>query len=152
MRTLVLGVGNLLLGDEGVGVHAAHALARRDDLGPDTHVVDAGTAFLDFLPEIEKAERILIVDAMEAGGTPGSVYRTPFDSCKHPQMLVSLHGFDLSRVLFMAGNHGNPSVTVFGVEPGEISWGMELSAAVAGTLPLLEQAIVDAISEGQGAT
>ena len=145
MKTLILGMGNLLLGDEGVGVHAAHALARRDDLGADTQVIDAGTAFLDVLPELETAEKIIIVDAMEAGGTPGSVYRTPFDNCIHPQMLVSLHGFDLSRVLFMAGNQHNPSVTVFGVEPASIKWGMELSPAVRRTMPQLEQAIVDAV-------
>jgi len=147
MRTLVLGVGNLLLGDEGVGVHAARALACRTGLSPQTQIVEAGTAFLDFLPEIETAERIIIVDAMEAGGTPGSVYRMPFDDCKHPQMLASLHGFDLSRVLFLAGNQHNPEVIVFGVEPASINWGMELSPALARTMPLLEKAIVDAVRD-----
>ena len=147
MRTLVLGVGNLLLGDEGVGVHAARSLAARSDLADETQVVDAGTAFLDFLPEIEKAEKIILVDAMEAGGTPGSVYRVPFDQCRHPEMLASLHGFDLGRVLYMAGNERNPEVTVFGVEPGRINWGMELSPAVARTMPLLEAAIVEALRE-----
>ena len=116
MNTLILGMGNLLLCDEGVGVHVARALAQRD-LPPDTAVVEAGTAFLDVLPDIEKADRILLIDAMEGGGAPGSVYRVPFDQCLHPEMLASLHGFDLSRVLFMAGNNRKPEVTVFGVEP-----------------------------------
>ena len=145
MNTLILGLGNLLLTDEGVGVHAARALAARE-LPAGVSVVEAGTAFLDVLPEIEKADRILLIDAMEGGGAPGSVYRVPFDQCRHPEMLASLHGFDMSRVLFMAGNQRNPEVTVFGVEPATIEWGMEVSAAVARTMPLLEEAIVNEVT------
>src|SRR5690242_21713074 len=145
MNTLILGLGNLLLTDEGVGVHAARALAARD-LPEGVSVVEAGTAFLDVLPEIEWADRILLIDAMEGGGAPGSVYRVPFDQCRHPEMLASLHGFDMSRVLFMAGNQRNPEVTVFGVEPATIEWGMEVSAAVARTMPLLEEAIVNEVT------
>jgi hydrogenase maturation protease len=141
MNTLILGLGNLLLSDEGVGVHVARALAERE-LPPGVSVVEAGTAFLDVLPDIEKADRILLVDAMEGGGPPGSVYRVPFDACKHPDMLASLHGFDMSRVLFMAGNERSPEVTVFGVEPAKIEWGLDVSPAVRRALPALEEAIL----------
>ncbi len=145
MNTLILGIGNLLLSDEGVGVHAARALAKRE-LPPGVSVVEAGTAFLDVLPDIEKADRILLIDAMEGGGAPGSVYRVPFDQCRHPGMLASLHGFDMSRVLFMAGNDRNPEVTVFGVEPERIEWGTEVSPAVRRTLPALETVILHELS------
>ncbi len=148
MNTLILGLGNLLLTDEGVGVHAARALAARE-LPEGVSVVEAGTAFLDVLPEIEKADRILLIDAMEGGGAPGSVYRVPFDECRLPEMLASLHGFDMSRVLFMAGNQRNPQVTVFGVEPAKIEWGTEVSPAIARTLPLLEQAILHELTPPQ---
>ncbi len=145
MNTLILGMGNLLLCDEGVGVHVARALAQRD-LPPDTAVVEAGTAFLDVLPDIEKADRILLIDAMEGGGAPGSVYRVPFDQCRHPDMLASLHGFDLSRVLFMAGSDRAPEVTVFGVEPARIEWGTELSPTIQRVLPAVEKAILNELS------
>ncbi|HEY1897442.1 MAG TPA: hydrogenase maturation protease [Terracidiphilus sp.] len=141
MNTLILGMGNLLLCDEGVGVHVARALAQRE-LPPNVAVVEAGTAFLDVLPDIEKADRILLVDAMEGGGAPGSVYRLPFDQCLHPEMLASLHGFDLSRVLFMAGSNRTPEVTVFGVEPARIEWGTELSPVIQQVLPAVEDAIL----------
>jgi hydrogenase maturation protease len=146
MNTLILGLGNLLLCDEGVGVHVARALAQRE-LPPGVSVVDAGTAFLDVLPDIEKADRILLVDAMEGGGNPGSVYRVPFDQCLHPEMLASLHGFDLSRVLFMAGSERNPEVTVFGIEPARIEWGTELSSNVQRMLPAIEQAILSELTQ-----
>lgn len=144
MNTLILGLGNLLLADEGVGVHAARALAGTE-LPPGVSVVEAGTAFLDVLPEIEKAERIVLIDAMEGGGAPGSVYRVPFNECRHPEMLASLHGFDMSRVLFMAGNHRAPKVTVFGVEPARIEWGTDLSPALERVLPLLTNAVLSEI-------
>jgi hydrogenase maturation protease len=145
-NTLILGMGNLLLCDEGVGVHVARALAQRD-LPPSVSVVEAGTAFLDVLPDIEWADRILLVDAMEAGRVPGSIYRVPFDECQHPAMLASLHGFDLSRVLYIAGSNRNPEVTVFGVEPACIEWGIELSATVRQVLPAVEAAILDELSQ-----
>ena len=141
MNTLILGMGNLLLCDEGVGVHVARALAQID-LPPGVAVVEAGTAFLDVLPDIERADRILLIDAMEGGGMPGSVYRVPFDQCRHPEMLASLHGFDLSRVLYMAGNDRKPEVTVFGIEPERIVWGTELSPAVERAMPAVERAIL----------
>ena len=146
MKTLILGMGNLLLCDEGVGVHVARALSQRS-LPPDVAVVEAGTAFLDVLPDIEKADRILLVDAMEGGGAPGSVYRVPFDECLHPEMLASLHGLDISRVLFMAGNNRAPEVTVFGIEPALIEWGTELSPAIKRVMPAVEQAILHELSQ-----
>jgi|HubBroStandDraft_6_1064221.scaffolds.fasta_scaffold56382_2 hypothetical protein len=76
MNTLILGMGNLLLCDEGVGVHVARALAQRD-LPADVAVVEAGTAFLDVLPDIEKADRILLIDAMEGGGAPAACIGCP---------------------------------------------------------------------------
>jgi hydrogenase maturation protease len=145
MNTLILGLGNLLLSDEGVGVHVARVLADMN-LPSGVSVVEAGTAFLDVLPEIEKADRIVLVDAMEGGGVPGSVYRVPFQQCRHPEMLASLHGFDMSRVLFMAGNHRAPEVTVFGVEPARIEWGTEVSPAVQRVLPMIADAILQEVT------
>src|SRR5215469_13702445 len=144
MNVLILGLGNLLLSDEGVGVHVARSLARRE-FPPGVSVVEAGTAFLDVLPDIEKADRILLIDAMEGGDAPGSVYRVPFDQCRHPDMLASLHGFDMSRVLYMAGNARRPQVVVFGVEPEKIEWGMELSAVVQRSLPKLCELILEEV-------
>jgi len=146
MNTLVLGMGNLLLCDEGVGVHVARALSQCE-LPSNVSVVEAGTAFLDVLSDIERADRILLIDAMEGGGAPGSVYRVPFDQCKHPDMLASLHGLDLSRVFYMAGNNRSPKVTVFGVEPALIEWGTELSPTVQRMLPAIQQAILEELSQ-----
>jgi len=144
-RQLILGIGNLLLGDEGVGVHLARVL-QREHLPPNTIVLEVGTAFLDSIPEIEKADRIIVVDAMQAGHLPGTVYRVPFDECARNERLASLHGFDLSRALFLAGTISMPEVVVFGVEPARIGWGLELSPEIQKAIP----AAVDAIKKEIG--
>ena len=140
MRTLILGIGNLLLCDEGVGVHLARAL-QQERLPENVVILDVGTAFLDALPEIELADRIIMVDAMEAGHAPGTVYRIPFEDCAKRDMLASLHGFDLSRTLFMAGRETTPEAVVIGIEPARIDWGVELSPEVQEMFPALIEAV-----------
>jgi len=129
MKTVVLGIGNLLLSDEGVGVHAARALAQ-EELPGEVEVLDVGCAFLDALPALEQADRIIIVDAMEAGEAPGTVYRIPLDQCRPRELVGSLHEFDLPRALFLCGRTTMPEAVVYGVEPATIEWGLELSPAV----------------------
>jgi hydrogenase maturation protease len=119
MRTLILGIGNLLLSDEGVGVHVARAL-QREELPSNVITLEVGTAFLDALPEIELADRIIIIDAMQADHAPGTIYRVPFEDCVKPECIASLHGFDLSRVIYLAGRETAPEAIVIGVEPGRI--------------------------------
>lgn len=136
IKTLVMGIGNLLLCDEGVGVHAARAL-QQEQLPPNVVAIDTGTAFLDSLPEIERADRIIIVDAMKAGKAPGSIYRVPFEDCARPECIASLHGFDMSRVLYMSGRQTAPEVIVIGAEPARIEWGTELSPDLQAALPRL---------------
>jgi len=140
MRTLILGIGNLLLCDEGVGVHVARAL-QREQLPENVITLEVGTAFLDALPEIELADRIIIVDAMEAGHAPGTVYRIPFEDCAKRDMLASLHGFDLSRTLFMAGRETAPEAVVIGVEPSRIDWGIDLSPKIQEMMPSIIEVV-----------
>jgi hydrogenase maturation protease len=140
MKTLILGIGNLLLCDEGVGVHVARAL-KQEQLPGNVVILEVGTAFLDALPEIEHADRIIIVDAMQAGHAPGTIYRVPFEDCVKPECIASLHGFDLSRVLFMAGRESPPEAVVIGVEPGRIDWGTDLSTEIQEMIPSVIETI-----------
>jgi hydrogenase maturation protease len=143
VRTIVLGIGNLLLGDEGVGVHAARALAAAG-CPPGVEALDVGTAILDALPAIEEADRLVVVDAMRAGGAPGTVYRLDGPDLERNGCIASLHGFDLPRVLALTRRRTAPEVVVFGVEPELIDWSLELSAPVAASLPALLAAVREA--------
>ena len=134
MPTLVLGLGNLLLADEGVGVHVAQRML--DDETPDDAVVlDVGNAVFDAMPAIAAADRVIVVDAMEGGGSPGTIYRVPIDDCQNSGPIGSVHGFDMKSVLHMVGRKDPLEVIVIGVEPEVIGWSMELSEAVAEALP-----------------
>jgi hydrogenase maturation protease len=149
MKTLVLGLGNLLLCDEGVGVHAARALL--EEGCPDgVTILDVGTAILGALPDIEAAERIIVVDAVKAGGIPGSVYKMPFSDFIQKPVIASMHGFDLSRVLALAGRTDPPEVVVVGVEPAVIDWSMDLSPQVAASFHLVLDTIREEIGESGG--
>lgn len=144
MRTLVLGLGNLLLADEGVGVHAARALMEETLLG--ATVLDVGTAILDALPALEKAERLVVVDAVQAGKEPGTVYRMTLDDFARKDCIASMHGFDLPRALALSGRIDPPEVIVVGVEPALIDWSLALSPPVARALPLVLDLVRDEIA------
>lgn len=140
MKTVVLGIGNLLLGDEGVGVHAVNAL-RHEECPKEIEVVEVGTAILDALPVLEKADRVIVLDAMKAHGEPGTVYRVPLEDCRTSPCIASMHGFDLVRVLALTHRKDTPEVLVLGVEPAYIDWSMELSPQVAKAIPVLLEAV-----------
>ena len=127
MKCVILGVGNLLLRDEGIGVHVAQAL--KGMLLPDgVEVVDGGTSpDLPYL--VEGADKLIVVDAVQAGGEPGSIYRlTPEDVAARPDALLSAHQMDLLASLRTLRLDGGPKeVVIIGVEPEEIGWGLEPS-------------------------
>jgi len=140
MPTIVLGLGNELLGDEGVGVHAVRLL-QRENLPATIRMLEVGTAVLDAVQELEGAERVIILDAMKADGAPGTVYKIPLEDCQGSTCIASMHGFDIFRVMLLAGSGKIPPVTVFGVEPQRLDWSMELSPPVSLALPALLAAV-----------
>ena len=147
--TLVLGMGNLLLADEGAGVHAARLLAERP-LPEGVDVMEVGTALLDALDAMARAGRIVVVDAMKAGGSPGTVYRIPLEKCGRPGVIGSLHGFDITRVLALTGRRRAPEVVALGIEPERIEWSMSLSPAVDRALPFLVEAVLRECAATEG--
>ena len=140
MQTVILGLGNELLGDEGVGVHAARRL-QQVELPENTTVVEVGTAILDALPVLEQADRVIVLDAMKGGGPPGRVYKIGLEDCSGSSCIASMHGFDIHRVMALTERSTNPAVMVFGMEPKDLNWSMNLSATAAESLPHLVTAV-----------
>ncbi len=141
-KTVILGLGNLLMGDEGVGIHVIQRLEGME-LPPGVEPVDGGTAGLDLLPILDQADRAIIVDAVRAGGEPGSIYRFgPEDMGQQPLEALSLHQLSLQEV-WQAARWLNiePETVVIGVEPKRIAPGLELSEQLRATLPRIIEAI-----------
>lgn len=142
-KILILGIGNLILRDEGVGVHAVRELEKRD-LPAHVEVIDGGTYLMDLLSVIQEAERIIVIDALKGGGEPGTIYRIfPDDLMAGSEQTLSLHQVGLLEVLGIVRQlGGDPHVVIIGVEPKEISWGMELTPEVEGELPKVIETVM----------
>lgn len=146
---LVLGVGNLLLGDEGVGIHAVRELEKRA-LPPQVDVVDGGTAGLNLLDLMKGYERVIIVDAVDAGEEPGTILRfTPQEVASDAQALpLSLHQTEILKVLELATYLGRPlpPIIIYGIQPQAMDWSTELSPALQARLSKLVDAILREIA------
>ncbi|HHW40263.1 MAG TPA: hydrogenase maturation protease [Syntrophomonadaceae bacterium] len=137
-KKLVVGIGNLLLKDEGVGVHVIRALEKRA-LPPDVELIDGGTAGADLLPYLSGAEKIIIVDALMGGGEPGAIYCLTPDDCEPQEEGVSISLHDLGVLVVLKDlellEGRKTPVLIIGIEPKELGWGMELTPEVAASLP-----------------
>lgn len=135
--TLVLGLGNILLSDEGVGVRAVEALVEQVPLPPDVEVLDGGTSGMDLLDQIAGRARLIVVDAVRTGRPPASVVRLAGDEV--PAFFsakLSPHQLGLSDVLAVLRlmDAAPAEITVIGVEPVSLDLGLDLSPAVAASL------------------
>lgn len=146
MKSLVLGIGNVLLQDEGVGIHALEELRRRFDLDADVELLDGGTAGIELLRFLDGKDRVLIVDAVAAGHPPGSVFRVEGEDV--PRMFhvrISPHQIGLTDVLATAliSDALPAEMVLFGVEPAVMTSGLALSPVVEASLGKLVGAVAD---------
>jgi len=140
MRTVVLGVGNLIMGDEGAGVRCVEALEAEGGLPPDVALVDGGTSTHELLGDLEDLDLLIIVDAVATNGAPGSLVRFEGDSIPHAfsnKLSPHQHGInDLLASLRLLGRAPR-RVVLHGITPARIELGLELSPAVAAAMPEL---------------
>lgn len=132
LNVLVLGLGNILLSDEGAGVQAVEELQRRYDCDGNVEFIDGGTIGLELLSYFEERSHILIVDAVKNDQKPGTIVRIE-DPPAYFRNRISPHQIGLADVMGVAAITGilPPNITLFGIEPKQISTGLDLSADVA---------------------
>lgn len=133
-RVLIAGVGNELLSDDGVGVHAVRALQAEPI--PGVTMIDIGTAILHGLDYLESADRVLVIDATNGGQPPGTIYLFDAEANERPKVVTSIHAMGLREAanLLLDGRRV-PSIAVLGVEPLTFDYGMKLSCPVQASLP-----------------
>jgi len=147
--TLVLGLGSPLMGDDGVGLVALEALGEEWRFEPRVELADGGTWGMNVLPAIEEAGRLVLLDAIRAGGAPGEVVILERDAI--PRWLstkISPHQIDLREVLALAELRGTlPTATVaMGIEPARFEMTDALSAPVRSAIPALLERVVDRLA------
>jgi hydrogenase maturation protease len=145
MGKIVVGIGNALLRDEGVGCHVVHAL--EEIPLPDVEIIDGGTC-PDVLQRLEGADKLIIVDAVKGGGMPGQIYRFHLEDITVEQKpFLSLHDMNLvDSLMLMQLWHNIGEAVIIGVEPREISWGLELSPELKEKMPQIVDAVLSELT------
>jgi hydrogenase maturation protease len=144
MRVAVLGVGNILLSDEGMGVHAVNALAAQYDLPPEVNVIDGGTSAMDCVDAIANVDLLVIADCMRSKQPPGTITRLEGDELQaFFRTKISPHQVGVCDVLATLLFHDlQPKRTVLiGIEPLSLELGLEPTPLLAERLPALVEAI-----------
>jgi hydrogenase maturation protease len=149
-RVAILGVGNILLKDEGVGIHVIHALQDNPlltDAG--VELIDGGTSpNVSYL--LDGADRLIVIDAVEGGCEPGTIYRFRANEIEQEgKSLLSVHEMGLIEDLqVMEIIEGKPKDTIIiGVEPKEIGVGLELSSELEQKIPQIVKVVLEEITE-----
>ena len=142
--TVVVGIGNTILSDDGVGVHAARRLQDDARLPAGVTVLDGGTLGLDLAPFVSDASRLLFLDAVNSGEAPGTLTRmrgTDLLSATRSWSVHQLGVADLIAALTLLSSKPQ-DIIVLGVQPAHTDWGTSLSPEVeAALIPLVDAAL-----------
>lgn len=149
-RVAVIGIGNILMADEGAGVEALNLLEKRGC--PDfVELIDAGTAFFAIVSDLREYEKLIIIDVARGGQPPGTVYRFLLDDVKSNQALISTHDIGVVDALRMERLVGTVPGTIvfFGIEPHVVEFSIGLSAPVSERLPYLVDRVIEELKSGR---
>ena len=155
-RALVLGLGNILLMDEGVGVHVVRKLQELD-LACNVEVMDGGTASLDALLLSRGIEKLVIIDALRAGKEAGTIYKARLKTEERDKLerifsgdsKISLHQMGLLDALAAAEkmNFAPKEIVIIGVEPKKMDWGLELTHEIKQKVPEIINTVLKEIED-----
>jgi len=149
-KVLVLGIGNLVMSDDGIGVKVVQRMQREYCFAESVEIMDGGTLGLDLLPKLEGIDRLLVVDAVETGEQPGTCIR--LSGAELPIALetkVSPHQMGLKDLLSVAEllGHSPPEMVLIGVQPGSIEMDTELTPAIEAKVDELIRMILDELDK-----
>jgi hydrogenase maturation protease len=138
-RKIVLGLGNTLNRDEGLGVHALKALeARLADRAPQVEFIDGGVLGLNLLSWVEEASHLLVLDAINANKDAGTLIELKRDQIPlYTGIKLSDHQVTFQEVLGLANFRGHlpPQLQMVGAQPADLSVGIDLSPVIIDVLP-----------------
>lgn len=154
--TVIIGCGNLLRSDDGVGPFLIRKLWDMD-LPPGVRLADGGTAGMDVAFQIGDAEELILVDACHTGGEPGAIYEIPGEEVETPPLKgLNLHDFRWDHALAMGKwllkDRFPKKVTVFLIEAENLSYGFGLSPVVQAAMERLAEELLQRLGGGKSAS
>ena len=147
-KVAVVGIGNLLLKDEGIGIHVVEIL-KKANLSKEVELIDGATLGLDLLYLMEGKDKVIIVDAIDANAKPGTIFKfSPQDIKDKKKTKLSLHQVGLLEVLELneVRSERTPEIVVFGIQPQEIDWGMEPTPLIQKKIPKLVDLVIEELN------
>jgi hydrogenase maturation protease len=150
LKIIILGIGNLLLSDEGLGVHFVQMLDKNDLGYPNLEIIDGGIC-AEFTSYIEDGCKLIVVDAIKGGRIPGTVYYLNIDdviaqSASPPSHEMGI--IDSLKILKSIGIEPKETI-IIGIEPKNLEPGLELSPEVAVKFRELNQLVVEEINKAK---
>lgn len=149
--TLILGVGNYLLSDDGLSVHVLERLQETIQFPDNTQIVDGGTCGLDLLQYLEGVDNLIIIDAINKRDvSPGTILRLSDDKVPaYLDLKISPHDIGLPDLLATAKLRDlyPPNVVILGIKPNSLELGVELSDVVAEKVDELVQMIISEVTQ-----
>jgi hydrogenase maturation protease len=149
-HTLVLGLGNPLMADDGAGIEIIELLRRRS-VPDEVEVQEGGTAGLGLVPQMADYRRVILIDCVRFGGEAGEWRRFTLQEAEllGEDSTLSLHHASLRDALLLARALDvlPPEVIIYGIEPAHVAWDQPMSKDVAATLPLVAQAVLDEVGD-----
>ena len=147
---VVLGVGNILLTDEGLGVHVVEDLKANYTFTPQISLIDGGTMGMELLTYMRGMKKILLIDAVNGGEAPGTIYEFPHHELEqYFTDHISVHEVGMQDILRIRAIQENPleDAIVIGVEPESLEVGFEPSAPVQKALPEVKERVLRVLRE-----
>ena len=150
MKILIFGAGNLLLSDEGFGVHFIQYLQKNYRFPEEVELYDGGTLGIMVTHMLEDAEQVYLVDVIEAKGEPGDIYRYEKEDFMLGRLPIKMspHQIGIQEVLTLSDMRDRcpQRVSLFGVIPLSYEAGVELSPLLAGKMPGLAEMLVSELT------
>ncbi len=148
-KIVVIGIGNLLLMDEGIGVHTINELESHD-LPLDVEIFDGGTGGFKLIDLMHGAARVIFIDAVETGKAPGTVTTFTLEDVRpiYNKKKYSLHDTDLMEVIKMTELlDGPPRIAIIGIQPQTINYSTTLSKELTDSMPDIINTVISRIEE-----
>ena len=145
---LIMGIGNILLKDEGIGVHVVRRL-KEMPLPENVEVLDGGTAGLELVDFMENRRKLIVIDAVKTGDKPGTIYRlTEKNLVIKPKAMMSFHEIHFLDALCISDVMKNKpeEVIVIGVEPKDMSDGIDLSPEIEERIPRIIEIVMEELN------
>jgi hydrogenase maturation protease len=142
---LILGIGNILLKDEGIGVHVVNKL-KEMSFPDNVEVLDGGTAGLDLVDFIAGYKKLIVIDAVTTGDKPGTIYRLTEENLDiKPKAIMSFHDIDFLDALHMSDvmKEKPEEIIVIGIEPKDMSDGIDLSPEIEERIPRIIEIVME---------